>query len=55
MEDNLANFKQAGWGWALWNFSGEFGLLDSNRPGAVYENYEGHKLDRRMLGLLERY
>ena len=55
MEDSLANFQQAGWGWALWNFTGPFGILDSNRPGAVYEDYEGHKLDRRMLELLQRY
>ena len=55
MEDCLANFKKAGWGWALWDFSGSFGILDSDRPGAVYEDYEGHKLDRRMLQLLQRY
>jgi len=55
MEDSLANFKQAGWGWALWDFTGSFGILDSNRPGATYEDYEGHKLDRRMLQLLQRY
>ena len=55
MEDNLANFKKAGWGWALWDFAGGFGILDSNRPGATYEDYEGHKLDRRMLQLLQRY
>jgi aryl-phospho-beta-D-glucosidase BglC (GH1 family) len=54
MQDNLANFKRAGWGWALWNFEGSFGVLDSDRPGAVYENYQGHKLDRRMLELLQR-
>jgi hypothetical protein len=55
MEDNLANFKLAGWGWALWDFSGSFGVLDSHRPGAVYEDFHGHKLDRRMLELLQRY
>jgi aryl-phospho-beta-D-glucosidase BglC (GH1 family) len=55
MEDCLANFQQAGWGWALWNFNGEFGILDSHRSGAIYEDFEGHKLDRRMLQLLQRY
>jgi len=55
MEDSLANFQKAGWGWALWEFSGGFGILDSDRPGAVYEDYQGHKLDRRMLELLQRY
>jgi aryl-phospho-beta-D-glucosidase BglC (GH1 family) len=55
MEDNLANFKRAGWGWALWNFEGGFGILDSGRAGVVYEDYQGHRLDRRMLELLQRY
>lgn len=55
MEDNLVNFQRAGWGWALWNFSGSFGILDSDRPGATYEDYEGHKLDGRMLQLLQHY
>jgi aryl-phospho-beta-D-glucosidase BglC (GH1 family) len=55
MEDNLKNFQRAGWGWALWNLYGEFGILDSDRKGAVYENYRGHKLDRRMLNLLQKY
>jgi aryl-phospho-beta-D-glucosidase BglC (GH1 family) len=55
MEDNLANFQRAGFGWALWNLYGGFGLLDSHRPGAVYENYQGHQLDRRMLELLQKY
>ena len=55
MEDNLANFKEAGWGWALWNLTGPFGILDSKRPDVVYEDFQGHKLDRRMLELLQRY
>jgi len=55
MEDSLANFRQAGWGWALWNFSGSFGVLDSGRSDVVYEDYQGHKLDRQMLDLLQRY
>ena len=55
MEDSLANFKEAGWGWALWNLTGSFGILDSERPDVTYENFEGHKLDRQMLELLQRY
>ena len=30
-EDCLRNWQQAGWGWALWNFRGSFGVLDSDR------------------------
>src|SRR5262249_24767212 len=31
MTDNLALWKEAGWGWALWNLRGSFGVLDSGR------------------------
>jgi aryl-phospho-beta-D-glucosidase BglC (GH1 family) len=55
MEDNLANFKKANWGWALWEFHGSFGIMDSNRADVTYEDYHGHKLDRQMLELLQRY
>jgi len=55
MEDCLANWRQAGWGWALWNFRGSFGNLDSGRSDVDYEDWEGHKLDRKMLELLQRY
>ena len=54
-EDCLANWKKAGWGWALWNFKGSFGILDSERADVSYEDFEGHKLDRKFLELLQRY
>ena len=54
-EDNLANWKKADWGWALWNFRGSFGILDSGRTDITYENWEGHKLDRQLLELLQKY
>jgi endoglucanase len=53
MRDWLALWKQAGWGWALWNFRGSFGILDSNRSDVAYENWRGHKLDRPMLELIQ--
>lgn len=55
MKDNLSNWQEAGWGWALWNFRGAFGILDSGRPDVVYEDFHGHKLDREMLDLLQKY
>jgi Cellulase (glycosyl hydrolase family 5) len=54
-EDCLANWKQAGWGWAMWNFRGPFGVLDSGRDDVAYEEFSGHKLDRKLLDLLQRY
>ncbi len=55
MEDNLKLWKEAGLGWALWNFRGTFGILDSERADVRYEEFHGHKLDRRMLDLLQKY
>jgi len=52
MRDLLALWKEAGWGWAMWNLRGAFGVLDSDRTDVVYENLDGHKLDREMLELL---
>ena len=54
-EDCLSNWKQAGWGWAMWNFRGSFGILDSQRADVAYEDWEGHKLDRKLLDLLLKY
>ena len=39
-------------GFALWNFTGEFGILDSNRDDVAYEDWHGHKLDRKLLDLI---
>lgn len=55
MEDCLSNWNRANWGWALWNFRGTFGILDSGRKDVQYEEFHGHQLDRKMLNLLQRY
>ena len=52
MSDCLAVWREAGWGNALWNLRGSFGVLDSDRKDVAYEDFRGHKLDRRMLELL---
>lgn len=52
MTDCLAVWKQAGWGNSLWNLRGAFGVMDSERADVTYEDYKGHKLDRKMLELL---
>jgi endoglucanase len=41
-------------GWALWNFRGPFGVLDTERPGTKFEDWQGHKLDRPLLTLLQK-
>jgi endoglucanase len=52
MGDLLDLWREAGWGWALWNLRGSFGVLDSGRRDVAYEDFRGHKLDRAMLDLL---
>lgn len=54
-EDFLSLWKEAGWGWAVWNLRGGFGIADSGRDDVDYEDFEGHKLDRKMLELLRAY
>ena len=51
-KDLLGLWKQAGWGWALWNLRGPFGIVDSDRDDVKYDDFQGHKLDRRLLDLL---
>lgn len=51
--DCLTNWKRAGWGWAMWEFRGSFGILDSGRTDVAYEDFHGHKLDRRLLDVLQ--
>lgn len=53
MKDCLDLWREAGWGWALWNFRGSFGVLDSGREDVAYEEFRGHKLDRAMLEVLK--
>lgn len=42
-------------GYALWNFRGAFGILDSQRQDVAYEDWHGHTLDRRMLSLMQEF
>lgn len=53
--DYLELWKEAGWGWALWNFRGSFGILDSGRADVAYEDFRGHKLDKKLLDLLRQH
>jgi len=54
--DCLELLKEAGWGWALWNLRGErgYGFLDTHRKDVQYEDFHGHRLDRKMLELLQK-
>lgn len=54
-EDILDILTPHGIGYALWNFRGDFGILDSGRTDIDYEDWHGHKLDRKFLNLLMKY
>lgn len=55
IEDMLINWREADWGWALWNFRGSFGVANSERKDVDYEDWRGLKLDRKLVSLLQRY
>ena len=42
-------------GFALWEFDGSFGVINSGREDIVYEDWHGQKLDRKLLELLQKY
>jgi aryl-phospho-beta-D-glucosidase BglC (GH1 family) len=42
-------------GYALWNFRGDFGILDSRREDVEYQDWHGHKLDAKLLELLQKH
>jgi endoglucanase len=55
MREHLELWRDAGWGWALWNFQGPFGIIDSGRTDVSYERWRGVQLDRKMLELLQAF
>ncbi len=47
--------SEHGIGFALWNFRGDFGILDSGRTDMKYTDWYGHKLDSELLALLKKH
>jgi endoglucanase len=54
-DDVLDILTKNGIGYALWNFRGDFGILDSGREDVNYTDWHGHKLDSKLLDLLKKY
>jgi endoglucanase len=50
--DVLGLFHEYGWGFALWNFEGPFGIIGHRRPGARFERRDGYDVDVDLLDLL---
>jgi endoglucanase len=55
LRDVLEILTGHGIGLALWNFRDSFGILDSGRTDVAYEDFHGHKLDRKLLALLQEF
>jgi len=54
-EDVIDILTSHGIGYALWNFRGSFGIMDSDRADIQYTDWYGHKLDSKLLELLKKY
>ena len=51
LADLFATFQDLGWGYALWQFRGPFGIADHGRAGARIETVHGIDVDRDLLEL----
>jgi aryl-phospho-beta-D-glucosidase BglC (GH1 family) len=52
--DLLGILNQNKIGFALWEFVGSFGVINSGRTDVAYEDWHGQKLDRKLLDLLKK-
>jgi hypothetical protein len=52
LRDILSVYQEFGWGYALWNFQGPFGIIEHGRPDAKLEVVCGYNVDRTLLDLL---
>jgi aryl-phospho-beta-D-glucosidase BglC (GH1 family) len=52
LRDLLSVYREFGWGYALWNFKGPFGIIEHNRPGARIEAIAGYSVNRGLLDLM---
>lgn len=52
--DVLSLFHEWGWGYSLWNFAGDFGIVGHGRSGTHWEPFEGLLVDRELLDLYLR-
>lgn len=55
MDDLVGLLAEHDIGYALWNFRGPFGILDSGRADAEYVDFHGHQLDKKLLDVLRAH
>jgi aryl-phospho-beta-D-glucosidase BglC (GH1 family) len=51
-EDLFSLYREFGWGFALWNFEGPFGIIDHGRAGARFEQIGPYRVDRDLFELV---
>lgn len=51
LTDLVGLFHEYGWGYAMWNFEGPFGIIGHGRPGARIERRGGYDVDVDLLEL----
>ena len=54
MASNMEKWRSRGYGWAIWDYDGPFGFVESGRPDAEYIEVMGRKVDQKMLELLRQ-
>lgn len=53
LADLFSLWREYGWGWGMWNFTGAFGIVEHGRTGARIELIDGYKVDRELLELMK--
>lgn len=53
LRDLFGVYAEFGWGFALWNFEGDFGIIGHRRPGARFEPLDGYLVDRDLLEIIQ--
>jgi len=51
--DLMSVYKELGWGFSMWNFNGPFGIIEHGRPGTVYTEMDGLKVDKELLEIMK--
>ena len=53
LSDVVALFNSYQIGYTLWNLSGSFGIINSDRIDCTYTSYRGKQLDQAMTNILQ--
>jgi aryl-phospho-beta-D-glucosidase BglC (GH1 family) len=53
-QDLFTVFNELGWGYALWQFEGAFGIVNHGRPNTQYKKIDGYEVDIQLYELFKR-